>query len=80
MPLYGTKYFSLIWLLISNAIVSFFGGGYEVNEHVSFQSGYVHQFDYMINDETGRDFLQISVLLTFNVKKNKQKFLPSVSD
>jgi len=58
----------------------FFGGGYEVNEYVSFQSGYVHQFDYKINDETGRDFLQISVLLNFNVKKNKQEFLPSVSD
>ncbi len=25
----------------------------------SFQIGYVHQFDYKINDETGRDFLQL---------------------
>jgi len=58
----------------------FIGGGYEVNEQVSFQSGYVHQFDYRINDETGRDFFQISVLLNFNLKKDKQEFIPSVSD
>jgi len=58
----------------------FIGGGYEVNEHLSFQSGYVHQFDYKINDETGRDFFQISILLNFNLKKNNQEFLPSVSD
>ena len=58
----------------------FVGGGYEVNEHVSFQTGYVHQFDYKINDETGRDFFQISVLLNFNLKKGRQEYLPSVSD
>ena len=58
----------------------FLGGGYEVNENLSFQSGYVHQFDYRINDETGRDFFQISVLLNFNLKKDKQEFLPSVFD
>jgi len=58
----------------------FIGGGYEVNEQVSFQSGYVHQFDYRINDEKGRNFFQISVLLNFNLKKDKQEFIPSVSD
>lgn len=58
----------------------FIGGGYEVNENLSFQSGYVHQFDYKISDETGRDFFQISVLLNFNLKKDKQEYLPSLSD
>ena len=58
----------------------FIGGEYELNEHVSFQSGYVHQFDYKINDETGRDFFQISVLLNFNLKKDKQEVLPNVPD
>ena len=58
----------------------FIGGGYEVDENLSFQSGYVHQFDYKINDETGRDFFQISVLLILNLKKDKQEYLPSVSD
>lgn len=30
---------------------------YKVTKHASLQVGYLHQFDYKINDETGRDFL-----------------------
>jgi len=33
--------------------------GYKISKQVSVQLGYLHQFDYKINDETGRDFLQI---------------------
>lgn len=33
--------------------------GYRVTKQTTFQLGYLHQFDYKINDETGRDFLQI---------------------
>ena len=33
--------------------------GYKITKQTSFQVGYLHQFDYKINDETGRDFLQI---------------------
>lgn len=58
----------------------FVGGGYEVSEAVAIQSGYLHQFDYKINDETGRNFFQISLLLNFNLKKRQQEFSPSVSD
>ncbi|MCY7420142.1 MAG: DUF2490 domain-containing protein [Chitinophagaceae bacterium] len=58
----------------------FIGGGYEVNETLAFQTGYVHQFDYKISDETGRDFFQISMLLNFDLKKGKQEFMPGVSD
>jgi long-subunit fatty acid transport protein len=32
---------------------------YRVSKNLMFQTGYLHQFDYKINDETGRDFLQI---------------------
>lgn len=32
---------------------------YKLSKQVSFMLGYLHQFDYKINDETGRDFLQI---------------------
>jgi hypothetical protein len=32
---------------------------YRVNKRASIQLGYLHQFDYKINDETGRDFLVI---------------------
>ncbi len=34
---------------------------YKPNESVSYMIGYLHQFDYKINDETGRDFLQVGV-------------------
>ena len=36
---------------------------FKYNETLSFMTGYLHQFDYQINDETGRDFLQIGVSL-----------------
>jgi len=58
----------------------FIGGGYEVSEAVALQSGYVHQFDYKITDETGRNFFQISLLLNFNLKKRQQEFSPSMVD
>jgi Protein of unknown function (DUF2490) len=32
---------------------------YKTSEHAAIQVGYLHQFDYKINDETGRDFLVI---------------------
>ncbi|TAE38044.1 MAG: DUF2490 domain-containing protein [Runella slithyformis] len=33
--------------------------GYKPTKVTTLQIGYLHQFDYKINDETGRDFLQI---------------------
>lgn len=30
---------------------------YKTSKHITLQIGYLHQFDYKINDETGRDFL-----------------------
>lgn len=30
---------------------------YKATKHLIIQTGYLHQFDYKINDETGRDFL-----------------------
>jgi hypothetical protein len=48
----------------------FFAGlSYKINQSVMLQSGYLHQFDYRINDETGRRFLQISLLLEFSREK-----------
>jgi hypothetical protein len=32
---------------------------YKFSKTTTLQMGYLHQFDYKINDETGRDFLQI---------------------
>lgn len=39
----------------------------KLNESVSTMVGYLHQFDYQINDETGRDFLQLG--LSFRLKR-----------
>jgi len=35
--------------------------GYKFSTITSIQIGYLHQFDYKINDETGRDFLQVGL-------------------
>lgn len=36
---------------------------YKPTKATTVQAGYTHQFDYKINDETGRDFLQIGFFL-----------------
>jgi long-subunit fatty acid transport protein len=59
----------------------FIGGGYEISKNIAFQAGYIHQFDYKINDETGRDFLNISLLYNVDLTKKKQNgFIPTASD
>jgi hypothetical protein len=47
----------------------FIGGGYEFSESLAIQTGYIHQFDYKINDETGRDFLQIGCYFDLKLKQ-----------
>ncbi len=48
--------------------------GYRITKQTTFQLGYLHQFDYKINDETGRDFLQIGfyVELVNKIKKESK--------
>ena len=50
---------------------------YKLNKQTSIQLGYLHQFDYRINDETGRDFLVIAYYLTLgkNEKPRLEKTL-----
>lgn len=36
---------------------------YKPSKSTTIQLGYLHQFDYRINDETGRDFLQIGFFI-----------------
>jgi len=36
---------------------------YKPSKKTTVQVGYLHQFDYKINDETGRDFLQIGYFI-----------------
>ena len=49
-----------------------FSLNYKTSRVASLQLGYLHQFDYRINDETGRDFLVLGLFFEFN-KKQKQK-------
>ncbi|WP_395075447.1 DUF2490 domain-containing protein [Flavobacterium sp.] len=59
----------------------FLGCGYEANKNLAIQTGYIYQFDYKINDETGRDFLNIALLYNFDLsKKDEKEFIPTTSD
>ena len=59
----------------------FVGGGYQFFENLAIQTGYIHQFDYKINDETGRDFFNIALLYNFNLSnKEKNGFHPTTND
>jgi hypothetical protein len=37
--------------------------GYKPYKSTNIQIGYLHQFDYKINDETGRDFIQVGYFI-----------------
>ena len=53
-----------------NRIVANFN--YKPTKATTLQMGYVHQFDYKINDETGRDFLQIGYFIELFSKNFKK--------
>lgn len=48
-----------------------FSLNYKTSKTASLQLGYLHQFDYRINDETGRDFLVVGIFFEFS-RKQKQ--------
>ena len=45
---------------------------------MALQLGYLHQFDYRINDETGRDFLVVGVYLELHRNKEQAPISPEV--
>lgn len=47
---------------------------YKPAKNITFMLGYLHQFDYRINDETGRDFLQVGLFYEIHRKTSKDKF------
>lgn len=47
-----------------------FAFNYKPSKATTLQMGYLYQFDYKINDETGRDFLQIGMFIELNRKKS----------
>ncbi|MFN8713256.1 MAG: DUF2490 domain-containing protein [Bacteroidota bacterium] len=50
-----------------------FNFNYKLSENVGFMAGYLHQFDYRINDETGRDFLQLGIYIELKRKSAAKK-------
>ena len=54
----------------NRVLISF---NYKTSTSTTLQIGYLNQFDYKINDETGRDFLQIGYYIEFF--KNKKQTL-----
>jgi hypothetical protein len=49
---------------------------YKPSKTTTLQLGYLHQFDYKINDETGRDFLQVGYFIEL-FKKATTKTAPN---
>lgn len=49
---------------------------YKTAKKLTLQVGFLHQFDYKINDETGRDFLVTGLFYEFERKKNKITNIP----
>lgn len=47
-----------------------FSLNYKPTPQTAILIGYLHQFDYKINDETGRDFLQIGYFIELSKKNN----------
>ena len=54
----------------NRGLISF---NYKLTNSSTFQLGYLHQFDYKINDETGRDFLQIGYYIDIDRKAGSKK-------
>ncbi len=50
-----------------------FAFNFKPSKAVALQVGYLHQFDYKIYDETGRDFLQIGCFIELFRKKAESK-------
>lgn len=56
------------------------GFGYTFNKEIALQAGYIYQLDYKINDEIGRDFLNIAILYNFDLTKTEKQFTPTTND
>jgi hypothetical protein len=61
-------------------IRTYVGLGYQLSKSWGVQAGYLHQFDYKLVDETGKDFLQVSLLWDVKLHKKEQEKIPSHVD
>ncbi|MFM7486298.1 MAG: DUF2490 domain-containing protein [Cytophagales bacterium] len=58
----------------------YFGAGYQLTNTFSLQAGVLHQFDYRLIDETGKNFFQISFLWDIKWHKKEQESVPTNVD
>jgi hypothetical protein len=59
----------------------FVGGGYEINDQVTIQGGWLNRFDNLGNGvEIKKNFLQLSLLLSFSEAKSGRERHPSSVD
>ena len=58
----------------------FTGLGYKFSPLFALQSGYMRQFDYKIDSQQSRDFLQVAVLLNFKLQEHHEPGVPKTSD
>lgn len=49
------------------------GFNYKPSKSITLQIGYLHQFDYKITDETGRDFLLVGLFIEISRKRSSIK-------
>ena len=52
-----------------------FAFNFKPSKATTIQIGYLHQFDYKINDETGRDFFQIGYFIELFKKQSSNKII-----
>lgn len=58
----------------------YLGGGYQVTQSFGIQAGFLHQFDYRLVDETGKDFFQVSFLWDIKWHQKEQEKVPTPVD
>jgi hypothetical protein len=56
-----------------------FAFNYKPSKSSTLQIGYIHQFDYKINDETGRDFFQIGYFIELSRKSTSNSAIENYS-
>jgi Protein of unknown function (DUF2490) len=56
------------------------GAGYQITDNFGIQMGWLHQFDYRLVDETGKDFFQISFLWNLKLHKKEEEKIPTQVD
>jgi hypothetical protein len=61
-------------------IRTYVGFGYQLSKNIGLQAGYLHQFDYKLVDETGKDFLQVALLWDIRLHRKEQEKIPSQVD